>query len=86
MVNKEDSIYIHRDSNIWFCTICTRDIVPFNDTEEGDEFLEIIAGFQETDPMIPLNVLIDQNKIFTPFELNGDLNVPLIDSDPDVQF
>ena len=36
--------------------------------------------------MIPLNILIDQNKIFTPFELNEDLNLPLIDSDPDVQF
>ena len=86
MVNKEDSIYIHRDSNIWFCTICTRDIFPFNGTEEDDEFLEIIAELQETDPLIPLNVLLDQNKIFTPFELNEDLNVPLIDSDPDVQF
>ena len=86
MVNKEDSIYIHRDSNIWFCTICIKDIFPFNGTEEDDEFIEIIAEFQETDPLIPLNVLIDQNKIFTPFELNEDLNVPLIDSDPDVQF
>ena len=65
-VNKEDSIYIHRDSNIWFCTICTRDIFPFDGTEEDDEFLEIIAEFQETDPLISLNVLIDQNKNFTP--------------------
>ena len=35
---------------------------------------------------MPLDILIDQNKIFTPFELNEDLNLPLIDSDPDVQF
>ena len=27
-----------------------------------------------------------QNKIFSPFELNEDSNLPLIDSDPDVQF
>ena len=86
MVSKEGSIYIHRVSNIWLCTICTRDIFPFNSTEEYDELLEIIAEFQETDPLIPLNVLIDLNKIFTPFEINEDLNIPLIDSDPDVQF
>ena len=29
---------------------------------------------------------MDQNKIFSPFELNEDSNLPLIDSDPDVQF
>ena len=41
----------------------------FNGTEEDDELLEIIAEFQETDPLIPLNVLIDQNKIFTHLNL-----------------
>ena len=86
MVNKDDSIYVHRDSNVWFCTVCTRDIFPFNGTEEDDEFLEILAELQENYSLIPLNILIDQNKIFTPFELNEDLNLPLIDSDPDVQF
>ena len=84
MVNKDDSIYVHRDSNVWFCTVCSGDIFPFNGTEE--EFSEIFAELQENDSLIPLNILIDQNKIFTPFELNEDLNLPLIDSDPDVQF
>ena len=66
--------------------MCTRDIFPFNQTEEDEEFLEFLSELQENDPLIPLNILIDQNKIFTPFELNEDLNLPLIDSDPDVQF
>ena len=48
--------------------------------------LEILAEFQEYDSWIPLNILIDQNKFFTPFELHDDLNPPPIDSDPDVQF
>ena len=43
MVNKDDSIYVHRDSNVWFCIVCTRDIFPFNGTEEDDEFLEILT-------------------------------------------
>ena len=69
MVNQEDCICIHRDSNIWFCTICTRDIFLFNGTEEDAEFLESIAEFQEADRLIPLKVLIDQNKIFTHLNL-----------------
>ena len=28
MVNKDASIYVHRDTDIWFCTMCTRDISP----------------------------------------------------------
>ena len=66
--------------------MCTRDIFPFNQTEEDEEFLEFLSELQENDLLIPLNILIDQNKSFTPFELNEDLNLPLIDSDPDVQF
>ena len=86
MVNKDDSIYIHRNSNIWFCSMCTKDIFPFNGTDEDDDFLEILAERQETEPLIPLNTLMDQNKFFNQFELNEDLNLPLIDFDPDVQF
>ena len=63
-----------------------RDIFPFNQTEEEKEFLEFLSELQENDPLIPLDILINQNKIFTPFELNEDLNLHLIDSDPDVQF
>ena len=66
--------------------MCTNDIFPFNGTDEDDDFLETLAELQETEPLIPLNILMDQNKIFNPFELNEGLDLPLIDSDPDVQF
>ena len=49
-----------------------RDIFPFNQTEEDKEFLEFLSELQENDPLIPLDILINQNKIFTPFELNED--------------
>ena len=44
-------------------------------------FFLIIAQLQGTDPLIPLNVLIYQNKNFTQFELNEDLKLPLSDSE-----
>ena len=66
--------------------MCTKDIFPFNGIDEDDDFLEILAELQETEPLIPLNILMDQNKIFNPFELNEELDLPVIDSDPDVQF
>ena len=86
MVNKKDSLYSHRDSDVWFCTVCTKDIFPFNGIEEDHEFLETLAELHQLDSIIPFDILMDQNKIFSPFELNEDSNLPLIDSDPDVQF
>ena len=86
MVNKKDSIYSHRNSDVWFCIACTKDIFPFNGIEEDHEFLETLAELQQLDSLIPFDVLMDQNKIFSRFEWNEDSNLPLIDSDPDVQF
>ena len=86
MVNKTDSIYIHRDSSVWFSPECTKNIFPFNGIEEDREFFETLTELGPLDSLIPFDILIDHNKIFSPFELNEDLNLPVIDSDPDVQF
>ena len=86
VVDKHHIIYIHRESNIWFCTVCTQDIFPFNGVDDDSEFLETLAGFQQWDSLISFDILVAQNKIFCPFELNEDLNLPLFDSDPDIQF
>ena len=85
-VSKDDSIYFEKDSNLWICTVCTKDIFPFNGIEENEEFFKILAEMQCNDSMIPFDALIDQNIIFSPFELNEDITLPIIDSDPDVQF
>ena len=62
--------------------MCTMGIFPFN----GIAFLEILAELQETEPLIPLHILLDQNKIFIPFQLDEDLNLRLSDSHSDAQF
>ena len=81
MVDKKDSIYSHRDSDVWFCTAYTKDIFPF--IEEDHEVLETLTELHQLDSLIPFDILTDQNKIFSPFELNEDSNLPLINSDPD---
>ena len=84
MVNKTDRIYSQRDSSVWSCSVYTKEIFPFKVIDEG--FLETLAELRQSDSLIPFARLIDQKKTFSPFELNQDSNLPLIDSDPDVQF
>ena len=47
--------------------------IPFNGIEEDREFLETLTELGQLDFLIPFDVLIDQNKIFSPFELNEDI-------------
>ena len=59
---------------------------PFMVLKKIGNILETLAEMRRLDSLIPFDLLIDQNNIFSPFELNGDWNLPLIDSDLDVQF
>ena len=72
--------------NIWFCSKCTSDIFPFNNIDDDDEYFETLYDLQTRDPLIPFDILSAQNRMFIPFELNEDVSIPLIDSDPDIQF
>ena len=63
-----------------------RRFFPFKGIEEDRGFLETLAELRQSDSLIPFARLIYQNKIFSPFEFNQVSNLPLIDSDPDVQF
>ena len=86
MVNKDDNIYTQRHINTWFCTKCTSEIFAFNSIVDDDEYFETIYDIQSLIPLIPFDALSSQDRMFTPFELNEDISLPLIDSDPDVQF
>ena len=86
MVDKDDTIYANRHTNIWFCTKCNSDIFAFNNIDNDDEYFETIYDIQSRNPSIPFDILSSQDRMFIPFELNEDMSMPLIDSDPDVQF
>ena len=86
LVDRNDNLYTQRHSNEWFCTRCTSDILAFNNIDDDTEYLNTIYDLQSCKPPIPFDLLMSQDKIFTPFELNEDISLPLIDIDPDVQF
>ena len=85
-VNKNDSLYRNKDSDTWYCTRCIGEILPFNSIEDHSEFDRVIFDIQYKDPLIPYNILTSENRLFSPFELNENMSLSLIDSDPDVQF
>ena len=86
MVDKNDSIYIERHLNDWYCTNCIGNILPFNWIIEDEDFLLNLFEIQSKECSVPLEFLLDEDKIFSPFELNENENSPLYDVDPDIQF
>ena len=43
-VNKNDSLYINRNSENWYCSVCTQSIFPFNHYDDDDDFIEALKG------------------------------------------
>lgn len=86
-VTKNDSLYIDRNKNSWFCTVCTSSIFPFNHLSDDDEesFLLSISESWSSET-ISYDELKQQDKLFTPFDLNEHENMPLYDIDPDIQY
>ena len=88
-VKKTDSLYINRDTEVWFCPLCTKDIFPFNCIDEDFDFLEALFDLRCYDETVPLHKLFSlvKDKVFNPFELNSDIrNNDFLQCDPDVQF
>ena len=85
-LTKKDSVYTERENNNWICSKCIGGILPFNHITEDDDFVHALAENWWTDPLIPLDLLYNDDRVFQPFELNFDENMPLGDIDPDIQF
>ena len=86
MVIKGDNLYTNRKTNVWFCTKCSASILPFNNIDDDTEYLETIYEWQSSELQIPFNLLVSEDRIFSPFSLNEDVTMPLGDTDPDIQF
>ena len=84
-VSVEDSLYKNRDKTDWICPICIQDALPYNHLDE-DDFIESISELWKFDSILPLDSIQSSNYIFCPFELNEDVELPLQDIDPDMQF
>ena len=70
-------------TTIWYCTLCTSSLFPFNGFEDDSHFREAIEEFSSMN-IYPLRYLSD--KLFVPFELNmNDHSFPG-DINPDLHF
>ena len=85
-VSKNDSIFVNKEHNSWYCTRCIETVFPFYHIYEDTEFMEALSENWITDNPIPFETIFNQDKIFSPFDLNENTNSPLEDIDPDVQF
>ena len=85
-VKKDDAIFKERESNVWFCTVCTADIFPFNHLDDSEEFILALSESWHTDEITRFENLTLQEKLFTPFDLNVEDSSPLSEVDPDLQF
>ena len=67
----------------WICIQCNGDIFPFNHLAEDDMFTEALfeLNFEGT---IDLQKIKDI--VFNPFVLNENANIPLFETDPDLNF
>lgn len=67
----------------WLCPNCINDTLPFNHIVDYEDFYEAISGFWLSNrlPFTQINHLV-----FNVFELNEDVNVPIFDSDSDLQY
>ena len=78
-VSKTDDIYTKKDVNTWYCTICTKNIFPFNHIDDDEDYLEALSENWSLYDGIPFNILKDHNKMFVPFELNEDEHLQLFE-------
>ena len=85
-VSTDDSVYVLKYMNVWYCTICVEHIFPYNHLFEDDEFFTALSEKWEMSHMVPYDIVKNQNKLFLPFDLNEDGNSPLSENDPDINF
>ena len=86
MVNRDDPLYLNRNENVWFCTKCSEDIFPFNHIYDDSDFMSALSESFIVENILPLEVILNQSRMFSPFELNESPHSPFLDADPDIQF
>ena len=84
-IDRNDPIYAERNTNIWFCTVCTKHLFPFNHYDDDNDYDQAIFDISN---MYSCKMSIQElrNRAFVPFDLNDDIRTPLVESDPDIQY
>ena len=84
-IDRNDPIYVDRNTNIWFCTVCTKHLFPFNHYDDDNDYDQAIFDISK---MYSCKMSIQElrNRVFVPFHFNEDIRTPLVESDPDIQY
>ena len=85
-IDKNDSVYTNRHTDVWYCTECTNEIFSYNHYIDNEDFMIAISDSWQSTEGVPFDQLTADDKIFVPFEINESDNTPLHDVDPDLQF
>ena len=67
----------------WYCPPCIQTILPFNHFDEDEEFFGAIVE-QRLNCSFQFHEM--NSRVFVPFEINQELNTPVSEIDPDLQF
>ena len=80
----EEIAQINANASEWLCGTCLTDIFPFNHIEDHEDYSKVLHDMFHTTS----NLCFLSDKIFSPIDLNHDLNEydMLKDLDPDVNF
>ena len=68
----------------WICIDCTKSLFPFNHIDDDDIYNTEISEFYCDMPHFA--TVLNQNKVFSPFDLNDNENLPLFACDPDANY
>ena len=52
-VSKTDNIYTYRDSDNWYCTLCTSEVFPYNNILDDEEFMLTLSELWELPETLP---------------------------------
>ena len=63
-ITKDDSLFTERDRNIWYCTICTEHIFPFNHYIDNITFLQTISESWMDKSKIDFENIMTSDKFF----------------------
>ena len=84
-IDRNDPIHVERNTNIWFCTECTKLLFLINhyDDEYGyDQTIFDIANMYSC----KMSIQELRNRAFVPFDLNENISAALVESDPDITY
>ena len=85
-LTRDEYKHINDRNCAWLCGECSDDTIPLYHIDEEEEFIESLYAFCS---YLPIDLCVISNMIFMifdPFSTNENLNSPLLDNDPDVNF